>query len=106
MAPAKPIPEAPPVIADGSARRGTPLDALVDPVAMRDIVISRARTLHDPLTTRVLAEVARKDVNGELADPSAAEPARGRDTRDEISMTRRRTQHRPPLARDEPFRKK
>src|SRR5829696_7153218 len=39
---------APPVIADGSSRRATPLnDALLDPVAMRDIVISRARTLDD-----------------------------------------------------------
>jgi hypothetical protein len=42
-------------------------DALVDPVAMRDIVISRARTLDDPLTTRVLAEIARSEAPGERA---------------------------------------
>jgi hypothetical protein len=119
MAPARPIPEAPPIIADGSSRRATLLDALVDPVAMRDIVISRARTLDDPLTTRVLAEVARKDALDEIAlpraqtrttasapDPSVAGSPRTRDTRDEISMARRRTQRRPAVARDDPFRKK
>lgn len=44
-------------VGTGPSRRMA--DALVDPVAMRDIVISRARTLDDPLTTRVLAEIAR-----------------------------------------------
>ena len=32
---------------------------------MRDIVISRARTLDDPLTTRVLAEIARAAAEAE-----------------------------------------
>ena len=48
-------------------------DALVDPVAMRDIVISRARTLDDPLTTRVLAEIARSEALSEhVAHPHRA----------------------------------
>ncbi|HWO24418.1 MAG TPA: hypothetical protein VNO30_36990 [Kofleriaceae bacterium] len=52
-----------------------PADALVDPVAMRDIVLSRARTVDDPLTTRVLAEIARSDENE--ATPEGAENPRG-----------------------------
>ncbi len=86
--PAQPARATPPTLADGSSHRPTPLaDALLDPVAMRDIVISRVRTLDDPLTTRVLAEIAR------------------RTTRDDIAVARRRTVRRP-IARDEPFRKK
>jgi hypothetical protein len=45
----------------GAPSRPAPDRALVDPVAMRDIVISRARTVDDPLTTRVLAEIARTE---------------------------------------------
>jgi hypothetical protein len=118
VAPAERAPEPPPVLASGSARRTIPLDALVDPVAMRDIVISRARTLDDPLTTRVLAEIARNDANGEVTPPRgedrathapsvlATELRRARDTRDEISLSRRRTHRRPPLVQEEPPRKK
>jgi hypothetical protein len=68
----------PPVFAKGSSRRPAPLDEpLVDPVAMQDIVISRARTLHDPLTTRVLAELARKKTSSDAAIvlPTAPEAA-------------------------------
>jgi hypothetical protein len=86
--PAQPAHATPPALADGSSHRSTPLaDALLDPVAMRDIVISRVRTLDDPLTTRVLAEIAR------------------RTTRNDVSVPRRPTVRRP-IARDEPFRKK
>lgn len=115
-----------PKFADGSSRRATPLsDALLDPVAMRDIVISRARTLDDPLTTRVLAEIARGEAKNDRGLPangaprvpaSGSAPARSpdmaaaasprtssRNTRDDIS--RRRTGRRA-IARDEPFRKK
>jgi hypothetical protein len=123
----------PPVIADGSSRRATPLsDALLDPVAMRDIVISRARTLDDPMTTRVLAEIARGEAMNNRPtysqrapapdDAATIAPARraarspdtittespdqpSRNTRDDISMPRRRTARRA-IARDEPFRKK
>lgn len=119
----------PPVIADGSSRRATPLsDALLDPVAMRDIVISRARTLDDPLTTRVLAEIARGEATNNRPvphshdDAAASAPARraarspdmiptepsdafSGDTRHDISMPRRRTARRA-IVRDEPFRKK
>jgi hypothetical protein len=49
------------VSAQGTSPRPGPSDALVDPVAMRDIVIARSRTLDDPLTTRVLAEIARSE---------------------------------------------
>ena len=38
---------------------------LVDPVSMHDIVLSRARTIDDPLTTRLLAEIARSDAMGD-----------------------------------------
>lgn len=34
---------------------------LFDPVSMHDIVLARARTIDDPLTTRLLAEIARTD---------------------------------------------
>ena len=73
---------APPVLAEGSSRQPAPPDEpLVDPVAMRDIVISRARTLDDPLTTRVLAELARKKTSSDAAivlpaAPEPGEPAR------------------------------
>jgi len=114
--------------------------APVDPVAMRDIVISRARTLDDPLTTRVLAEIARKDamsdprgrallaqraptygnavklpprtsedrtaVRASDTPPAEAPSPTSRVTRDAIATSRRRTGRRPPIARDEPFRKK
>src|SRR5262249_55746953 len=56
VSPAKRI-TALPVFTEASRR--TP--ALVDPVAMHDIVLARARTLDDPLTTRVLAESSRED---------------------------------------------
>lgn len=60
----------PPVLAEGSTRRATPLvDPLVDPVAMRDIVIARAQTLEDPLTSRVLAEIARKRTRSDVGIP-------------------------------------
>jgi hypothetical protein len=56
-------------------RKPAPLaDALVDPVAMRDIVISRARTLDDPLTTRVLAEIARTVAQNEPARTAPLTP--------------------------------
>jgi hypothetical protein len=56
-------------------RKPAPLaDALVDPVAMRDIVISRARTLDDPLTTRVLAEIARTEAQNDLARTAPLTP--------------------------------
>ncbi len=122
----------PPVIADGSSRRATPLsDALLDPVAMRDIVIARARTLDDPMTTRVLAEIARAEAKSDRpsqraqrvsatddaaviapsrvatrsADMIAASRTSSRSTRDEIAVSRRRTARRS-IAREEPFRKK
>ena len=40
---------------------------LPDPVAMRSIVLSRSRTLEDPLTTRMLAELSRADVRSGAA---------------------------------------
>jgi len=45
---------------------------LIDPVAMQGIVISRARTLDDPLTTRVLAEVARTEPRSSASIATAA----------------------------------
>ena len=57
-----------PVFAEGSRR--TP--PLVDPVARHDIVLSRARTLDDPLTTRVLAEITRNDVVADRAERAPA----------------------------------
>lgn len=81
------------------------IDALVDPVAMRDIVISRARTLDDPLTTRVLAEIARSEA---LSDrPHRGRPQAEPDAaRDPIVTARRRTTRRSVVLRDEPSRKK
>jgi hypothetical protein len=82
-----------PVLAESTAssartrleRKPAPLaDALVDPVAMRDIVISRVRTLDDPLTTRVLAEIARTEA---MNDPARTAPLTPRTrTRDAVKM--------------------
>jgi hypothetical protein len=107
--PKRELPAQPSKIADGSARRMTPLaDALLDPVAGRDIVISRARTLDDPLTTRVLAEIARGEARSAAASDDAPTiermPAHS-PTRDDIAISRRRTSRRAVL-REEPFRKK
>jgi hypothetical protein len=87
---------------------------------MRDIVVSRARTLDDPLTTRVLAEIARSRAMSEtnpqhlhgraetvkiapLAATSSESPSHPR--HHDIAMPRRRTVRRP-ISREEPFRKK
>lgn len=66
-------------------RKPAPLaDALADPVAMRDIVISRVRTLDDPLTTGVLAEIARTEA---MNDPARTAPLTPRTrTRDAVRM--------------------
>ncbi len=99
----------PPVVTGGSTSRPTPLaDSLLDPIAMRDIVISRVRTLDDPLTTGVLAEIARSAVTRDLARVEHAPKSpeeRSRTTRDDIAVPRRRTERRP-ISREEPFRKK
>lgn len=42
-----------------------PAVKLFDPVSMSDIVLSRARTIDDPLTTRLLAEISRTDLTRE-----------------------------------------
>jgi hypothetical protein len=86
---------APPVLVEGSSRRiTTRAEPLVDPVAMRDIVLSRARTLDDPLTTRMLAEVTRKRTRSNIAivppDDREAAP-------DEPSPGERPTMKLPPL---------
>jgi hypothetical protein len=104
---------------------------LVDPVAMRDIVLSRVRTLDEPRTARVLAQIARAPTPGELEpatstrpteqmppsklppalvearrDPPGPRDARDtRATRQELPRLGRRGSRRP-IARDEPFRKK
>jgi hypothetical protein len=39
-----------------------PAVKLFDPVSMSDIVLSRTRTIDDPLTTRLLAEISRTDM--------------------------------------------
>lgn len=74
QAPNQPAP--PPPAPDEDGAIGTlsdPLLKLHDPVALRDIVLARARTIDDPLTTRVLAEIARADAASERAQLGRAD---------------------------------
>jgi hypothetical protein len=83
----------PPVAAQGSSPQ------IVDPVARHDIVISRARTLHDPLTTGLLAEIARMEAaNDRGSRPSHTQRARTYGNAVKISLPKSedRTAGRPP----------
>lgn len=86
----------PTYLATGSSHRPTPLgDAHVDPDAARSVVISRVRTLDDPFTTQLLAEIARN----EAARSSDQDPPNP-----DIALPRRQTRR--SITRDEPPRKK
>ncbi|HWU87583.1 MAG TPA: hypothetical protein VN253_09935 [Kofleriaceae bacterium] len=74
---------------------------LVDPVSMHDIVLSRARTIDDPLTTQLLAEISRSDLMNERA---SRERPLGPD--EEPPAPRRTTRRGMVRPEDEPFRKK
>jgi hypothetical protein len=106
----------------GGDRRAPPLAELaarlIDPVSAHDIVLSRARTIDDPLTTRVLAEIARADAMSERAGPAVAPAAAPIDPAAPaqqpappaaavpIAIGRRTTRRSVPHVRDEPLRKK
>lgn len=98
---------------------------LVDPVSMNDIVLSRARTIDDPLTTRLLAEISRTDLMNErevhlrpTRDLTPSAPAvAGRESaelgaarspilEDELRARVRTTRRQVVRPKDEPFRKK
>lgn len=86
----------PTYLAAGSSHRPTPLgDVHVDPDAARSVVISRVRTLDDPFTTQLLAEIARNEA-ARSADQDSPDP--------DIALPRRRTRR--SITRDEPLRKK
>jgi hypothetical protein len=86
----------PSYLAAGSSQRPTPLgDSHVDPDAARGVAISRVRTLDDPFTTQLLAEIARNEA-ARTSDKDPPTP--------DIALPRRRTRR--SITRDEPFRKK